>query len=195
MEKSGKRQNLLLIALMVAVLGMAVGFAAYTASLQITGSANFEKASWDIKFTSVTPASTNSSQTGTTAPVINTAGTQITFGLKLAPGDKYAFDAVVTNNGTFDAKLTSSSISPAVATTYGTSFYTFKVTYDGTACSGTNCSAKHNDVIAKNGGTKTVHVEIAYPVLAAADVDQYPVDADGEDVTFTINLGYTDASS
>ena len=50
MERSNKFQNVLIVMLTVAVVAMAVGFATYTANLQINGNATFSAAKWDVHF-------------------------------------------------------------------------------------------------------------------------------------------------
>ena len=53
MEKERKVKKLALVAVIVAVLGMTIAFAALSQTLTINGTANMEEAVWDISFGAV----------------------------------------------------------------------------------------------------------------------------------------------
>ena len=189
MERSNKFQNVLIVMLTVAVVAMAVGFATYTANLQINGNATFAAAKWDIHFANYGTTG-NSDATITN---VTTADTTITFDVALDPGKVYEFTVDAVNAGTFDAKLSSVTISPATASSVGTGYRTFEVWYDNTACSGTTCSSAIGTTLAKNGGTKQIKVKVAYPLLEQSIVSQYPSTAETE--TYTISFKSVDADS
>lgn len=107
MEKGRNIKVLSLAALIVAVLGLTVAFAALSQQLTINGQATVDAATWDIHFANLSePVLTGGAQV-VTAPTIQENSTAIkTFELKLTkPGDsvKYTFDVV--NAGSIDATL------------------------------------------------------------------------------------------
>ena len=130
MEKERKIKSMSLVALIVAVLGLTVAFAAMSRTLTINGTATMDTATWDIHFEGVSGKSTESggvttltgqidtsvnqqnAATVVTAPTIQAdangkAATVIgTYSVKLTkPGDVVSFEFDVVNNGTIDADL------------------------------------------------------------------------------------------
>ncbi|MBR0482781.1 hypothetical protein IJJ54_01575 [Candidatus Saccharibacteria bacterium] len=96
-----------LLGLVVATLGMAVGFAAFTKTLNISGTASVEKAVWSVRWD---PDSFyEEGYVDTTAHSISDSS--MTFQCTLSLGDVCGFDLDAINEGTFDAKLTSFTIS------------------------------------------------------------------------------------
>ena len=134
MEKQRGIRGLSVIALVVAVLGLTVAFAAMSRTLTIRGTATLDKAEWDVHFEGVDGKSTTESGVTTivgeatggasieTAPTINTGTT--TFGtdgvektdigaynVKLTkPGSKVVFTFKIVNNGDINAKIGDSGL-------------------------------------------------------------------------------------
>lgn len=106
--KSNKK-NILIGALLVAVVAMSVGYAALAQQLTINGSANFSDTKWDIKFSSIELDTTKT--VGATEAVTPTiVGTTASFDVKLQyPGSKAVYKIKVQNGGTIDAVLKSIS--------------------------------------------------------------------------------------
>lgn len=101
MKKSKK--NYIAIVLVVLLLALAVGYAAFSQTLTISGTAN-ASGKWDVKFTDATI--TNSIVTGTEANTVSHTDTSVTVKVNLAtPGDGAQIKAVITNNGSVDATL------------------------------------------------------------------------------------------
>ena len=110
MEKERGAKVIAVVALLIAVVGLTIGYAAYASTLTINGSANVDPASWDVHFAYKTGDSLTATKTGSavenTAPTLATttiSGFDVT--LK-APGDSVTYDFSVKNAGTLDAKLT-----------------------------------------------------------------------------------------
>lgn len=104
MKKSKK--NYVLIALVVILLCIAVGYAAFSANLTINGTAN-ANGTWDVKFVSAT---INQDGHGS-QPTISSDGQTLTVAVTLAyPGDGCTVTANIKNNGTIPAKLTAFDI-------------------------------------------------------------------------------------
>ena len=98
-------------ALVIGVMGVAVGFAAFSTALQIDGSATVNTSSWNVFFASATKDGT-STATVLTEPTITTndAGKalaklnnwQVTFN---EPGQFAKYNIKVTNSGSYEAIL------------------------------------------------------------------------------------------
>lgn len=123
MEKERGFRIIAVIALMVAVVGLTVGYAAYSSTLKITGAASVDPSSWNVKFAYKTGSSLVAAVTGkatmeTEATLSDTQVSGFKATLK-APGDSITYNFVVTNTGSLDAVLstfTMGNISCAPAT-------------------------------------------------------------------------------
>lgn len=108
MKKSKKRYAI--IALLLILLAIAVGYAAFSDTLTITGTAT-GAGDWSVKFTSaqfLNNQGTQDSTHSTEQPQISPDGKSITATVNLAyPGDGVILEAVISNEGTVPAKLTS----------------------------------------------------------------------------------------
>ena len=98
MEKQRKIKIIGIVALVVAVLGITIAFAALSRTLNVSGSGNIDRANWDIHFKNVTFLSKTqtASISGTPSPSNTDKGPTIT-GLNVTlkqPGDyvKYTAD-------------------------------------------------------------------------------------------------------
>ena len=110
MEKERKVKTLSLVALIVAVLGLTVAFAALSQTLTINGTASVNAATWDIHFENLDKeiqgdASFNSE------PVLD--GTKISNinGTLTKPGDMLNIEVDISNKGTINAKISSVEVS------------------------------------------------------------------------------------
>lgn len=155
MEKERGAKIIAIVALLIAVVGLTVGYAAYSSTLTINGTANVDPASWKVNFGYKTGNSLTGTIKGhateTTAPTL--ADTTISgFDVTLkAPGDSVTYNFLIKNSGTLNAKLAnftmgtltcapnaSSSISPEDATKLcGELKYTLTYADDSTITTGT----------------------------------------------------------
>lgn len=155
MEKERGAKVIAIVALLIAVVGLTVGYAAYSSTLNINGTANVDPASWKVNFGYKTGNSLTGTIKGhateTTAPTLEDttiSGFDVT--LK-APGDSVTYNFLIKNSGTLNAKLASftmgtltcapnasSSISPEDATKLcGELKYTLTYADDSTITTGT----------------------------------------------------------
>lgn len=103
MKKSKK--NYIAIVLVVLLLALAVGYAAFSQTLTISGTAN-ASGKWDVKFTTATISQSIVTGAGTNTATPSTDGKSITVTVNLAtPGDGANIHTVITNAGNVDAKL------------------------------------------------------------------------------------------
>ena len=168
------KKNGAIIVLIVLLLALAVGYAAFSSTLTINGTAT-GTGSWDVKFTDAglykadgtTPA--DSKYGSATIGKTTVDGDTITATVNLAyPGDGVLLKAVVTNNGKTEAKLKNFTITNNSAD--------LEVTKadDGPA---------NDEVLAANGGTCTA----TFLVKWKTDSTATKLDA----TSFTITYNYS----
>ena len=151
MEKGFK--TIAVVALIIAVLGVSIGFAALSTTLNINGTTTAKSNNWKIEMLNV---DNKSGVTPTSQPAIS--GTTLNYAVDLnSPGDYYEFTVDVHNDGTLPAKLS------AAPTVTGTSDYiTHTVTYsDGT-------DIRKDDTLAVDE-TKTLKVRVEYKTDLTAE--------------------------
>ena len=177
MEKDRGFKIIALIALVVAVAGLSFGYAAWSTTLTISGSAKVNPATWDVHFayksgSSLTPTITgNASSTGATLTSTAVSGFDIT--LK-APGDSVTYNWLVKNEGSIDAKLKTYnmgtiSCAPATGSTATQTEadavcndLTYTLTYaDGSAIA-------VNDTLVKNTGSKELKMTLQWKNTSSA---------------------------
>lgn len=99
------KKNYVAIALVVVLLALAVGYAAFAQQLTITGTAK-ASGKWEVKFTSADI--TNSIVEGTTenTATVSADGKSVDVSVNLAtPGDGSNIKAIISNAGTVKAKI------------------------------------------------------------------------------------------
>ena len=107
-------KNIMIAALLIAVVALAVGYAAFATTLTINGHAVVD-ANWQVEIISITPEYTGTAVETTNNPVTpKYTATTATFDATLkAPGDKATYTVVVKNKGSIKAKL--NAITPSSA--------------------------------------------------------------------------------
>lgn len=111
MEKERRIKVLSLAALIVAVLGLTVAFAALSQTLTINGSANVDASEWDVHFEGLTATDKYGDAEEISAP--NFSETTISnINVKITkPEDEIGYVVNIVNNGTVKAKVSSIEIS------------------------------------------------------------------------------------
>jgi len=108
--KRSKKRNHAIIVLIVLLIAIAVGYAAYSTVLKINGTAT-ASATWDVKFTdaklldSTGAVDSNHGSVTFTDTAVNATGITLAY-----PGDAVNLRTVITNGGTLDAKLTTLNV-------------------------------------------------------------------------------------
>lgn len=179
---------LVVIALVLSVVGISIGFASMSTELDISGQASVVPASWKIKFQGLTKVSGDDSLI-ITAPQI-TGDTHIgNYSLKLTkPGDEVVYRFSITNLGTLNAELTTYTFATPVITGTGENAeadaaivsenLVYTLTYNDSA----KTPVKVGDLLNKNDS-----VELLLTVGYKASADELPeesVSITGMDVTF-----------
>ena len=105
MENKKKREVSVIFLLMIAMIIMTVGFAAYAANLKINGTVTVKKQNWSVHY-DTDSLNEGDSTSGITATTHTLGTTDYTFAVTLnKPGDTYVAKFDVVNDGTFDANL------------------------------------------------------------------------------------------
>lgn len=108
MKKSKK--NYTIIVLIVLLLALAIGYAAFSATLTINGTAE-GTGTWDVHFESAVLRNSTGAVDPNHGTATITAGDAITANVELAyPGDGVILEAVVKNGGSIPAKLTNFTV-------------------------------------------------------------------------------------
>ena len=105
-------QMVSVLSLIIAVLGISVGFASMSNSLTINGTAEIKPANWSVHFTNVRGPELSNGASEITAPTISQKDTHIgDYAIQLTkPGDKAVYYIDVTNDGDINAAITAKPI-------------------------------------------------------------------------------------
>ena len=147
------KKNLLIAVLLIAIVSMAIGYAALTTTLTVNGTAKIN-VGWKVLFTDIQKTIPTGS-TAEDASEPTCTATTCTFVTKLKkPGDEETYTMTIANQGTLDAKLSASNWSTTgslVGTNTGTPVYAkYEVTTEPAL----------NSVLAAETGTTTVVVRV-----------------------------------
>lgn len=182
MEKKKRKEIGILLFLVLAVVLMTIGFAAYTQTLNISGTVKVKGSPWDVHYIpnqitrtsgSVTPDST----TGDNPTVLESVDeTDFEFTVTLEkPGDFYEATITAKNYGTVAAQL--KSITMSTLTAEQQKYLSYKVTYNGTEYT---ASASNLSTAMAAGAEHPVKVRVEY--LQPNDANDLP----SSDVTVTV---------
>ena len=156
MEKQRRIKMLSLSAVIVAVLGLTVAFAALSTTLNINGTAYLDAAKWGIRFENLSsPTKIGSATTTGTAKIEESKAAEIT-GMNVSlsiPGDKVVYTVDLVNKGTINAKI--DNIEKTVLTQEQQRYLTFKVTDPN------GYEIKQGDILSA-GETKKITITIEF---------------------------------
>lgn len=112
MAKDKKEKNIIIVALLIVVVSMSIGFAILSTTLNINGTATVKANKWDVHFENLQVASGSVTAT-TPAAITNADATLVNYVVTLdKPGDYYEFTVDVVNDGSIDAKI---SATPSIS--------------------------------------------------------------------------------
>ena len=184
MKKTNKK-SYVIIALVVLLLAMAIGYAAFTTNLIITGTAT-ANGDWDVHFLSATPKNVTATSPITTSQGGTTNDTvTVTCDLK-KPGDTATFDIVIENSSSVAAKVDGLTITAKDGDSQTVSVN------NGTYTSGviqavlTSNTVVDGSTLAAKGGTAT------YTLTFTWVEENSPVTVDDK-LSFDITIPYTQA--
>ena len=138
--------------LLLLVVGISVGYAALTTTLNINGSTTIEKASWDIHFENLVKS--DGTVPATMEASIDSTKTLIEYTVMLTkPGDYYEFTVDMVNKGTIDAMI--SEVLKEGLSTEQEKYIEYTATYsDGV-------ELEEKDYL-KSGETQNIKVRVKY---------------------------------
>jgi len=163
MRKQGYIQNVIIAVLAVSILIMSVGYAFYNASLDVEGTATFNKASWQVRFKD----GTFNELSDIKSTENNLGETSVSYKVTLpAPGSEYSFDVTVENTGTMDAKLTKITLAGVSAED---KYIEYSAEYAGTTYYATT---EGLSIPLNAGATEDLNVTVKY--IAPENADDLP---------------------
>ena len=178
--KKNRKNGLVVAIVMLLLVGISVGYAAISTTLNINGTSSIGGTTWDVHFENVKVSS--GSVTATTAAKVETDTTKVTYAVTLSqPGDYYEFTVDVKNAGTLAAKLSAVPTLSGVSTAQDV-YTNYTVTYsDGT-------TIKAGDTLAA-GATKTLKVRVEFDSNITSS--QLPTTA--QSLTLACSMNYVQA--
>ena len=189
--RRNKRKNRILFLFLI-LLGLSIGFAALSTTLNIEGQTIISKNTWSVYWDNavVNPESV----TPNNVPVISKQGndrenTSVTWTVNLAkPGDFYEFTVDAVNAGTINAMIT--SINTTVPQNLP-EYIKYSVTYDdGTAIANNHLLEKASDVPTRE--TYKVRVYYDFDEVTANDINAMQ---SGVSYSFSLEINYAQADS
>lgn len=171
LQSRKSKRNYIIVALIVIMLLLGVGYASFSQTLQITGTAT-GSASWDVHFKSASKtqrnATTGTLETADASSGISSDGHSLTVDVTdLAfPGDAREITAVIENSSSLGAKLTGFTVTDSTgATTLTQNDTNSPIMFDWVAL-----PIDGTEVIAANGGTCTYKFTVKWnPNYVAPD--------------------------
>ena len=180
-KKDNKKRNLILLLFLVVILVVSTGYATLSTLFGINSSnVTFNKATWKILFTSVDDQKVDNI-TPTSRATISDDKKEINFSLNLSDiGDKYTFDAVISNQSSHNAVLSSA---PTLVVKKGTQTVSLPGYFKYSVVD-SNGSALTSDFRVNAGDSKTITVSVEYQDSTdLPDENQTYIEAqDGNDI-------------
>lgn len=106
-----KSKNLLLLVVILAIIGIAVGYAALSQNLTLNGTATLKSDDWNVHFVSGSAKVTQNSTTYGDATIsLDSDNLKGTFSTTIAPGESVIYEVQVTNEGSIPAKAETPTI-------------------------------------------------------------------------------------
>lgn len=174
------KKSVSVLVLLLLLMGVTVGYAALSSTLNITGTSTINSASWDVHFENV--AITSGGVTPSTTPTISSDKLNINYAVTLTtPGDFFEFTVDVKNAGGIDAKLSAVPTVAGVGTAQAV-YTNYTVKYaDGT-------SPAANDTIAA-GASKKYRVRVEFK----RDISQSQLPTSAQNMNLTFSANYVQA--
>ena len=185
MKTDRKIKYIAVMALVVAILGISVAFAAMNQTLNINGTANFNPATWNVKFASLSqPVLVGNAMVSTPPTITETRIGDFVVNLT-SPNDSVTYTFSVKNDGTMNASL--STFTVPTPTCVGSSLVTgdvdanivcsniyYTVTYE-------DGSIINNGDLLLSGEEKKLKLTIGY---TGTTLPSAPVNIKGLDISF-----------
>lgn len=110
-NNNGREMKILVVAaLIISIVAIGIGFAAFSETLTINGNASVQTSSWKVKFSELSSATLTGTAAEVTAPTKSDTTIEtynVTF---RTPGDSVSYKIKVSNTGSYNAKITTATI-------------------------------------------------------------------------------------
>ena len=187
MKKS--KQRIAVVLLLILLIGISIGYAILSSSLNITGTSGIQNSKWDIHWENVhvTDGSVSGDKV-TTAATIDSSETTVNYNIKLSkPGDFYEFTVDAVNAGTIDGM-----ISTIVSKLNGTAITTLPAYLQYSVKYADGLAIKENQILAA-GTTETYRVRVEFKKeIAATDL---PTSAQTLNLSFSVSYSQADSTA
>ena len=187
MVKQKNSQLLIIGILSVTIMLMTIGFAAYASTLTINGNVTVNPSKWSVHYVTTSYAESTGSAAASAHNLTDTAATYTVTLDK--PGDFYEFTANIINDGTFDADLSSITLSSLTAAQQ--KYLTYTLTYNGTDYTTTN-SAISGVTLPHTSGSNTHPVKVRVEYIQPENSSDLPAEA--VTLTLTASLLYNQSN-
>lgn len=148
------KKNILIVALLILIVGLAAGYAALSTTLTINGTAKIN-AGWNVLITDIDEEVPTGSTATDDAGLPTYTATTATFSTTLKkPGDEEIYTITIENQGTLDAKLSTITWSTEGSTVNGTTDTPTYAKYEIVS------APTANSLLAAETGTTTVKVRV-----------------------------------
>jgi len=194
MMRNRNKQLLIIGLLAFVIVAMTIGFALYSATLNMSGSVSVSASSWNVHFNVASPIQNSiTASTGSQSVTVSAlTGTSLTWSTTLSkPTDFAEFTINVVNEGTFDANLTGITIGGA--STAQAKYIEYSITYNGTTYTSTNASIS-GVTLAKKSGTTATTAPVKVKVLYKQPTNASDLPSSAQSLTLTATLTFTQAS-
>jgi hypothetical protein len=117
MKENRSLKLLAIVAIVVATVSLSVAYAAFSQTLNITGTATVKGGQWNIHYNTTSATATPSGQASNVTDSFSTTSTDFAFSANLVkPGDSIVYTVKIVNEGQIPAKLDSITQSSSVST-------------------------------------------------------------------------------
>ena len=183
-SKKGKRKNLLVV-LILLLIGVSIGYALLTSTLNISGTSNIKKLGWDVHFDNIVLEDGNVTAIKN-ATIDDNNKTSIEYIVKLnKPGDKYEFTVDVVNAGDIDAMI--GTVSKTGLTEEQAKYMDYNVSY---LIDGKEKELSEKDLLSKNS-SKKIKVSVKYKT----DLNSEDLPIEDKNVTLKLEVNYIQADN
>ena len=110
-NNNGREMKILVVAaLIISIVAIGIGFAAFSQNLTINGNASVQTSSWKVKFSDLSSAKLTGTASEVTAPTLSDTTIETYNATFKTPGDSISYKIKVSNTGSYNAKITTATI-------------------------------------------------------------------------------------
>ena len=110
-NNNGREMKILVVAaLIISIVAIGIGFAAFSETLTINGNASVQTSSWKVKFSELSSATLTGTAAEVTKPTLSDTTIETYNATFKTPGDSISYKIKVSNTGSYNAKITTATI-------------------------------------------------------------------------------------